>query len=457
MKDVLDPAVRGEAPAPFPGTTHCLPAASPAGSEAARQVLQQIWQHLPSSEFAVRLWTGELWDSKPPGNAAFTLVLRSPSAVRLMFSHAGALSFGEAFAFGLVDMEGPIAKIFEPLERVMRLELPWTERLRLTGLTYQIPKVDLAQGGVFSGFNGIGSPRSRERHRDAINYHYNHPPEFWQAWLDETLSYSCAYFESDDMPLAAAQEAKLDYVCQKLRLRPGMRVLDLGCGWGAWILHATRHYGVQAVGVTLSPRQAEVARDRIRQHALESRCQVEVANFLDYDPAEPFDRIASIGSVEHVPSGLFGSYFDHAYRLLRPGGQMLNHGITRSPTMPDRPGDSFMDKYVFPDHHLATIGRTVTTAEAAGFEVRDVESLREHYARTLEHWLARLEVAQAEVIRWSDPLTYRVFRLYLAGSAHEFRIGRLGLHQTLLIKPDGGGSGLPWRRADWYAGEQTSG
>lgn len=443
----------GDTAVPRSEPTPGLPSDSLEGSEAAREILQEVWEHLKSPGFAVRLWTGELWDSKPPGKVGFTLIVRSPAAVRLMFSHAGALSFGEAFAFGLVDMEGAMSEIFEPLEQVMRLELPWGKRLRMATLLGQIPRVTLPQHGTFSGFNGIAPPRSRERHQEAINYHYNHPVEFWRAWLDDTLSYSCAYFDSENMPLMAAQEAKLDYICHKLRLQPGMRVLDLGCGWGAWILHAARHYGVQAVGVTLSPRQAEVARDRIRQAGLESQCQVEIANFLDFTPTQPFDRIASIGSVEHVPAELFDDYFAHAHQLLQPGGQLLNHGITRSPTVPDRPGDSFMDKYVFPDHHLATVGRTVAAAESAGFEVRDVESLREHYTLTLEHWQTRLESSQAEVIRWSDPLTHRVFRLYLAGSAHEFRIGRLGLHQTLLVKSAGGVSGLPWRRADWYAGE----
>lgn len=439
--DFLDPSNRA---------SRTSTAESKSGSEAARRILLEVWRRIPSPEFSLRLWTGEQWNPPTAKNPEFTLVLHSPSAVRLMFSNAGSLSFGEAFAFGLVDVEGPLSAMFGPLERIIRLEFTWTEKLRIAALLQRIPRPDLTSTGVFSGFDGGGSPASRERHRDAINYHYDQPVEFWKAWLDESLSYSCAYFETAETSLSDAQTAKLDYICRKLRLQPGMRVLDMGCGWGAWITHAARYYGVQATGVTLSPRQAEAARERIQALGLATRCQVEIANFLDYKVATPFDRIASIGSVEHVPEALFEEYFVHASTLLRPGGQMLNHGITRSPTVPDRPGDSFMDKYVFPDHYLATIGKTVTAAEAAGFEVRDVESLREHYARTLEHWKQRLEAAEPEILRVTDSQTFRIFRLYLSGSAHEFRIGRLGLHQTLLVKPDGGRSGLPLRRSDWY-------
>jgi len=428
---------------------------SPEGAEPARKILREIWEREPSPAFSLRLWSGEEWRPQPPKSARFCLNLRSPSAVRLMFSNVGALSFGQAFAYGLADVEGPMEEVFEPLERLMTLKLSWSERLRMAATIREIPRADLNRRGTFAGFDGNGAGPSRERHRDAINYHYDHPVEFWRAWLDETLTYSCAYFDSPDMSLSAAQEAKLDYICRKLRLRPGMTVLDLGCGWGAWILHAARYYGVNAVGITLSPLQAAEARQRIRALGLQSRCQVEIGNFLDYT-TEPVDRIASIGSIEHVPAENFDEYFRKAYRLLRPGGQMLNHGITRSPTTADRPGDSFMDKYVFPDHFLATIGRTVTSAESAGFEVRDVESLREHYARTLMHWQTRLEAAEPEVLRFSDPLTFRIFRLYLSGSAHEFRVGRLGLHQTLLVKADNGRSGLPWRRSDWYVQQSSN-
>jgi cyclopropane-fatty-acyl-phospholipid synthase len=183
---------------------------------------------------------------------------------------------------------------------------------------------------------------------------------------------------------------------------------------------------------------------------LADKCRVEVANFLEFRPTETFDRIASVGPAEHVPEKCFDDYFARVFELLRPGGQFLHHAIVRAPKAQERPGRSFTDRYVFPDHFLATIGRTVMAGEAAGFEVRDVESLREHYKLTLEHWLRGFEAAQNAIERQTDPLSFRVFRLYLAGSAYEFRCGRLSIYQTLMAKPERGHSSLPLTRTDWY-------
>jgi cyclopropane-fatty-acyl-phospholipid synthase len=215
-------------------------------------------------------------------------------------------------------------------------------------------------------------------------------------------------------------------------------------------MHAAANYGVDALGMTLSSHQANVARERIAAAGLESKCRIEVANFLEFRADESFDRIASVGAAEHVPQGRFDDYWVRAFELLRPGGQFLHHAIVQTPGVQERPGRSFMDRYVFPDHFLASIGRTLTAAGSAGFEARDVESLREHYMLTLRHWLQRFEAAQNEIERQTDTLTFRVFRLYLAGSAYEFRCGRLNLYQTLLAKPLRGQSGLPLTRADWY-------
>jgi len=274
--------------------------------------------------------------------------------------------------------------------------------------------------------------------------------EFWQSWLDESLSYSCAYFQSANGSLAEAQKAKIDYICRKLRLRPGMRLLDMGCGWGALIIHAASHYGVEAVGLTVSPEQAEVARQRIREAGVDQRCRVEVEDFFAWREPESFDRITSVGAAEHVAENQFEDYFKFTFGSLRPGGQFLHHAITRAPSVPDRPGRSFNHCYVFPDHFLATIGQTLSAAEAAGFEARDSESLREHYALTLKHWLQRFEAAQGDLQKLTDEVSCRVFRLYLAGTAYEFQCGRVNLHQSLLVKSNGGQSGVPLTRRDWY-------
>lgn len=416
---------------------------------AARALLRMVLARLGPREFAVQLWDGEQWPPEPEGPADFKLIFRSPNVVRSMFSDISSLSFGEAYIYGHLDVEGSLIDVFESGDRLLTIHYPAAEKLRLARWLWSIPAVKNPANGTFGGFarRNISTAACIQA---AVNYHYDHPVDFWKLWLDESLSYSCAYFDSSEISLASAQTTKLDYICRKLRLAPGQRLLDMGCGWGALVLHAARHYGVQALGLTLSPQQAEVARERIRLAGLAGKCRVEVASFLDFRSDATFDRIASVGAAEHVPEKCFDDYFAQAFSLLRPGGQFLHHAIVRAPSVEARPGRSFMDRYVFPDHFLATIGRTIAGGELAGFEVRDVESLREHYKLTLEHWLQRFEAAQNAIERQTDPLSFRVFRLYLAGSAYEFRCGRLNIYQTLLTKPERGRSGVPLTRADWY-------
>jgi cyclopropane-fatty-acyl-phospholipid synthase len=216
------------------------------------------------------------------------------------------------------------------------------------------------------------------------------------------------------------------------------------------IIHAALHFGVEAVGLTVSPEQAQAAQQRIRQAGVETRCRVVVEDFSAWPEPKGFDRITSVGAAEHVVEDRLGEYFKLAHGLLCPGGQFLHHAITRMPSVSDRPVRSFADRYVFPDHFLARIGQTLSAAEAAGFETRVTESLREHYELTLRHWVQRFEAAQSELERLTDDVSYRVFRLYLAGSAYEFQCGRLNVYQSLLVKPDGGRSGVPPTREGWH-------
>jgi cyclopropane-fatty-acyl-phospholipid synthase len=420
------------------------------GAGAARSLLGTVLKRYGPRDFAVRLWDGEQWPAQAPHRPRFHLILRSPSVVRGLFSQPDSLSFGEAFVYDQLDIKGSLLDIFTPADRLMAIPWSFAEKCRLLRHLWSIPAPSYARTGLFAGFGSGGARGSMQRTRAAVNYHYDHPVEFWRLWLDESLSYSCAYFQSADDSLAAAQTAKLDYICRKLRLRPGMRLLDMGCGWGALIVHAASRYGVEAVGLTVSPEQAQVARQRICQFGLEQRCRVEVENFFAWREPEGFDRVTSIGAAEHVPESRFEDYFRLALDSLRPGGQFLHHAISHTPSMPARTGRSFNHRYVFPDHFLASIGQTLSTAETSGFEIRDVESLREHYALTLSHWLQRFEAAERELKRLIDEVSCRVFRLYLAGTAYEFQCGRVNLHQSLLVKPNGGQSGVPLTRQDWY-------
>jgi cyclopropane-fatty-acyl-phospholipid synthase len=265
------------------------------------------------------------------------------------------------------------------------------------------------------------------------------------------MVYSCAYFQSEDEDLDPAQERKLDYLCRKLRLKAGQKLLDLGCGWGGLVMHAARAYGVDATGITLSQPQADLANERIHAEGLDDRCRVLVRDYRQMQEHEAYDALVSVGMFEHVGAVKLPRYFAQAWALLKPGGAFMNHGIAMRGSDKPVKGKSFSNTYVFPDGELVPIHTTLRAAEKAGFEVRDVESLREHYALTLRHWVRRLEAHHEQALQYVSEPTYRVWRLFMSGSAYGFTTGRLNLYQTLLVKPDkGGASRLPLTRSDWY-------
>jgi len=410
------------------------------------EFLDTLLADYPTRDFQVRLWDGATWGAE--NQPRFTLLLKHPGALRAMFLSPSELSLGEAYIYDDFDIEGDIEAAFELAESLLgqkrspRKSFDLAERLR------KLPANDQLQP-VLHPSRLWGSVHSKGRDRQAISYHYDLPAEFYGLWLDECMVYSCAYFGSPDEDLDRAQQRKLDYICRKLRLRRGERLLDIGCGWGALVMHAAAHYGVEAVGITLSAPQAEVARPRLRASGLNDRCRVEVADYRDVDDGRQYDKIVSVGMFEHVGEALLPEYFGRAWNLLRPGGVFLNHGIAYSATYRRR-GPSFTDRYVFPDGEMVPISTSLRAAELSGFEVRDVESLREHYALTLHHWVRRLEAHAEEARRITDETTYRIWRLYMAGAAHGFRSGRLNVYQTLLAKPLQGRSGLPLTREDWY-------
>jgi cyclopropane-fatty-acyl-phospholipid synthase len=407
--------------------------------------LAERLSHAPvPAGFALRLWNG--FEINLGGeNPVCTLEVHTPAGLRALLFRPNSLSLGEAYVYGDFDVIGNLRDIFPIADELVGRKNSFSDQLRTA---WRLLHYSTRAGAAKHAAKLTGGRDSRSRTRRAISYHYDLPVGFWRLWLDPQLVYSCAYFEEPNATLEEAQVAKLDLICRKLRLRPGDRFLDMGCGWGALICHAAQHYGVKALGVTLSARQAEYAAERIHELDLAQNCKVEVRNFFDVEALGPFDKIASVGAVEHVQS--LQEYFAHVHRVLEPGGWFLNHGITTCPTQPLREGDSFLDRYVFPDYHLASIGETVRAAEEAGFDVRDVENLREHYARTVEQWHERFVRARKEVEQVSDPVRYRIFDLYLAGTAYEFRVGRLHLHQTLLFKPEAGEALAPQTRHDWY-------
>jgi cyclopropane-fatty-acyl-phospholipid synthase len=413
-------------------------------------------QDLPGSSqqrnFAVRLWDGTTWQLEPESAEpkSFTLVLQHPGALRKMFLPPSELSLGEAYIYNDFDIEGDITAVFPLADQFINGQWGKVEQVRYGKRLLSLPKTSQARSGdAAAKLRGVR--HSRERDRQAVTYHYDRSNDFYALWLDQRMVYSCAYFATPDDDLDTAQERKLEYICRKLHLRPGECLLDIGCGWGGLVIYAAQRYGVEAYGITLSQPQAELAQQRIQEAGLTEHCRVEVRDYRDVNEANSFDKIVSVGMFEHVGEKLLPTYFRQTWQLLRPGGVFLNHGIASETALQVQQRESFVSTYVFPDGELIPISSTLRAAEASGFEVRDVESLREHYALTLRHWLRRLESNADEARRLTSDVTYRTWRLYIAGSAYSFQVGRNNIYQALLAKSEQGESRLPLTRADWYA------
>jgi cyclopropane-fatty-acyl-phospholipid synthase len=416
----------------------------PAISNSLR-FLDTLTRDYRPKNFAVRLWDGTTWgDADHP---RFTLMLKHLGALRNMFSSPSELSLGESFIWNDFDIEGDLEGAFELADFLVAHKFSLKEKLLLRA---KLPGFSARRDEAAANLELTGTRHSKGRDRSAVTYHYDVSNDFYTLWLDRRMVYSCAYFNSAHDDLDAAQTRKLDYICKKLRLRKGDRLLDLGCGWGGLVIHAAQHYGVQALGITLSVPQAEVARERIRREGLEERCKVEVCDYRELDAQAQYDKIVSVGMFEHVGEELLPEYFQRAWHALLPGGVFLNHGIAAAATF-QRKGPSFIDKYIFPDSDLVPVSTPLRVAEGCGFEVRDLESLREHYALTLQHWVRRLEEKALEAKRIVGEVIYREWRLYMAGSAHGFRSGRLNVYQVLFAKPERGCSHLPLTREDWYS------
>jgi cyclopropane-fatty-acyl-phospholipid synthase len=417
-------------------------------AQASLAFLQDLFRCYQPRDFSVRLWDGSTWEPDPGQTSRFTLVLQHPGAVRKMFWRANHLSFGEAYIYDDFDIEGDMTAFISLLRCIHKHKRGLGQKLRLAAQLLRLPRTSRPRP-AHRAARLHGSKHSLERDRQAISYHYDLSNEFFALWLDRRMLYTCAYFTTPQDSLEAAQERKLDYICRKLRLRPEESLLDLGCGWGGLVLYAAQNYGVKAAGVTLSRQQAEWAQERIREAGLQDRCRVEYRDYREVDESKSYDKLAAVCMIEHVGEAQMPTFFGKAWRLLRPGGVFFNQSITLTAGEPV-PRKVFADSYVFPDGELRPISTILRKAEEAGFEVRDVEGLREHYALTLGRWLQGLEDHHEEIVQLTDEVNYRVFRQYLARSLVGYRIQALNLYQSLFAKPERGEAGLPLTRTDWY-------
>jgi cyclopropane-fatty-acyl-phospholipid synthase len=415
----------------------------------ATALLEAIFGEAFRRDFAVRLWDGVTLPSTT-GRTDFTLLVNTPGALRSAFTPPLERNAGTTFLTGGLDVEGDLTAAIARLNAAQHSRSAM-QKARIALLLVRLPR---ESRHAPAGAQLHGKVHSRERDRAAISYHYDHPVAFYRAFLDRDLVYSCAYYDDGINDLDRAQQAKLAYVLDKLRLEPGMTFLDIGCGWGSLVIAAARR-GAQALGVTLSRVQYEEANRRIAELGLEDRARVELRDYRDLQGLT-FDRIASIGMVEHVGHQLLPTYFAAAIAALRPGGLFLNHGITEQSPGRTAPANPFIERYVFPDGKLVAQAEGLAIAERTGFEIRDVENLREHYARTLRAWVANLERNRDEAIAQAGESAYRVWRVYMAASAVSFDNASIGVFQSLLARPDASGNvTIPPTRRDLYSARRT--
>lgn len=417
----------------------------------SRQLLELLFPVYELHKVNVRMWDGSLWPTAE--SRAATIVLNRPSALREMLLPGTESGVGEAYLDGAFDIEGDIEAAFELSDLLMAKTNGWTRQLHLGHLLWQLPEGPPANRGHSHQARLRGERHSLERDRKAIQFHYNVSNEFYALWLDKSMAYSCAYFNGPEDSLEVAQQNKFDHICRKLELKPNQRLLDIGCGWGGFLLHAVRYYGVEAVGITLSKEQYDFVQGRIDEEGLSGRASVCMLDYRELVAEELYDAIVSVGMVEHVGREKLPTYFEKVMHLLKPGGLFLNHGIGLGPITLLGESGSFISNHVFPDADLISISQMLHYAEKIGWEIRDVESLREHYAMTLRHWGRRLESHHAESLQFVSEYDYRTWRLYMAGCAHQFQAGRLSIYQTLLARlTDEGKSAAPLVRAGWYQG-----
>ena len=417
--------------------------------------------------FRVEAYDGSVAEPtvESPANGVTLKILRREAITRVL-THPGELGVARAYIAGDLDVEGDLDPIFAlTLPPLRQLLSPSHVRslLAAVGVTALKP---LAPPAIEVRVRG--ELHSRARDRQAVSHHYDVSNRFYEMVLGPSMVYSCAVFNADDDTLEDAQRRKVDLVARKLDLHPGERLLDVGCGWGTMSIHAAKHYGVSVVGVTLSEQQRLFATERARLEGVADLVDFRLQDFRDV-PDGPFDAISSIGMSEHVGRRSLPAYSQLMFDLLKPGGRFLNHAIGRPVSFhedprpsrfdefrrefqiaagmrgPSRTASPFIDRYVFPDGELHEVGTMVTMLQSHGFEVRHLESLREHYGRTLREWVANLDKRFDEAVEEVGPERARVWRLYMAGSAVGFERHHLEIHQVLCVKPDRGRSDMPLR------------
>ncbi len=405
-------------------------------------------------EMPIRFWDGS---SLGPSDGKTAIVVRRRRALRYMLWAPGELGLVRAYVNGDIDLDGDVYDLLDLRNMIGRhdegvsLDLGWRGALTILKAAATVGALGPPPRPPAEEIRPRGRLHSRSRDASAVRHHYDVSNDFYRLVLGPSMTYSCAYWDDGITDVTDAQSAKYDHICRKLALQPGQRLLDVGCGWGGMAMHAARNYGVRAVGITLSPAQRDLAQKRVADAGLADVVDIRVQDYRELR-GEKFDAVSSIGMFEHVGEARLREYAAILRGLLTPSGRLLNHGISRPAGPAPLHPRSFINRYVFPDGELHEVGRVVSVLQEVGFEVRDVESLREHYARTLRAWVANLEANWDDAVRLVGAGRARVWRLYMAGSAVNFEENRTMIHQVLAVNPGpNGASGMPATRRGWYA------
>lgn len=425
------------------------------GIEQAKHILYRLFRDFDGC-IRVCLWDdSEVYLGR--GHPAFSLTFRSAKAFQELILARDPLRLAESYFQGLIDIDGDFYSALKLRHHLTSLQLSLIEKTALAAKAFRIkPDKTASNGGNAPKWaktlrQKLGISPSKELNRQAISFHYDVSNDFYALWLDEQRVYSCAYYEDAAQSLEQAQRNKLDHICRKLRLKPGERLLDIGCGWGALICWAAEHYGASAQGITLSQNQYDYVQSMIKQRGLEHKVSVEMLDYRDLQDEARYDKLVSVGMFEHVGLKNLPAYFAIANRLLKPGGLFLNHGITS-----DEGGwkktvsTEFINRYVFPDGQLETVSTVQKIMEDAGFEVHDVEGLRQHYALTLRAWVKRLDERHEEALKYVTEPVYRIWRLYMAACAMQFEEGNTGIYQILASRRAPFSNPVPLTRRDLY-------
>lgn len=419
-----------------PSSTLAAPGIAAGHLAAATRILHRLLKPFDGS-IALRLWndvTHHFGQNAP----AFTLVFRDPTVLRDLVLKRGPIPLADAYFHGRLDVEGDLYAALRLKSHFQSLSFSVRERVALLMDVLRIALMPSRRAAATSPAGEVATTRqfshdhSLESDSAAISHHYDVSNAFYKLFLDERMVYSCAYFHDDADTLEAAQAQKLDHICRKLRLQPGERLLDIGCGWGALVIWAAQHYGVSAHGITLSRAQYDEATQRVAAAGLQDRVTIEVRDYRALEGEGVYDKVSSVGMFEHVGLANLPEYNATVYRVLKPNGLFLNHGITHDEEGWRKTVDTeFINRYVFPDGELDLVSNVQRGMERAQFEIQDVENLRMHYARTLRHWVSRLEARHDDALQHVGEATFRVWRLYMAASALEFEAGGTGIHQIL--------------------------